>query len=234
LRQLGARTGKLSRIAPLLAGWFVVACAGAGSSPSTAPSGSIAAPSGSVEIRQYQGQDLTAINYIKETSITGPQYVPLDTYRLKVSGLVNSPLELTYDQVLGYGHFSKVATLHCVEGWDATILWGGVRIKEILAAAGVRGGAPVVIFHAADGYTSSLPLAYIQANDILLAFKMNGVTLPVEQGFPFQVVAESKWGYKWVKWVTEIELSSDTSYRGYWEQRGYNNDGDQSGPIFEP
>ena len=169
-----------------------------------------------------------------ETDIAGPQQVSLGTYRLKVSGLVNTPLELTYDQVLGYDHFSKVVTLHCVEGWDATILWEGVRIEDILAAAGVRDGAPVVIFHAVDGYTSSLPLAFIQANDILLAFNMNGLTLAAQYGFPFQVVAESKWGYKWVKWVDGIELSSDTSYRGYWETRSYNNNGDQSGPMFEP
>jgi len=63
---------------------------------------------------------------------------------------------------------------------------------------------------------------------------MNGLTLSAERGFPFQVVAESKWGYKWVKWVTEIELSVDEHYRGYWESRGYNNNGDQAGPIFEP
>jgi DMSO/TMAO reductase YedYZ molybdopterin-dependent catalytic subunit len=147
---------------------------------------------------------------------------------------VNSPLELTYDQVLAYDHLSRVVTLHCVEGWDATILWEGVLIKDILADAGVRDGAPVVIFHAVDGYTSSLPLAYIQANNILLAFRMNGLALSAEHGFPFQVVAESKWGYKWVKWVDGIELSNDTSYRGYWETQGYNNNGDQSGPIFEP
>jgi DMSO/TMAO reductase YedYZ molybdopterin-dependent catalytic subunit len=210
-----------------MAGWLVVACAGAGSSSS-------AAPSGPVEIRQYQGQNLSAISDILETDIAGPQHVSLDTYRLKVSGLVNKPLELTYDQVLGYDHFSKVVTLRCVDGWDATILWEGVRIKDILAAAGVRDGAPVVIFHAVDGYTSSLPLAYVQASDILLAYNINGLTLPAEQGFPFQVVAESKWGYKWVKWVDGIELSSDTSYRGYWESRGYDNNGDGSGPMFEP
>jgi len=227
LTQRGTGAGKVGRIAPLLVGWLVVACSGAGSSSS-------AAPSGPVEIRQYQGQNLSAVSDILATDIAGPQHVSLDTYRLKVSGLVDKPLELTYDQVLGYDHFSKVVTLRCVDGWDATILWEGVRIQDILTSAGVRDGAPVVIFHAVDGYTSSLPLTYVQAGDILLAFKMNGLPLPAEQGFPFQVVAESKWGYKWVKWVDGIELSSDTSYRGYWESRGYDNNGDGSGPMFEP
>jgi DMSO/TMAO reductase YedYZ molybdopterin-dependent catalytic subunit len=224
LRRQGAR-GKLGRIAPLLAVLLVVACG---------ESSSYTAPPGLVEIRQYQGQDLSAISDILETDISGPQQVSLDTYRLKVSGLVSTPLELTYDQVLGYEHVSKVVTLHCVEGWDATLLWEGVRIEDILAAAGVQDGAPVVIFHAVDGYTSSLPLAYVQDNDILLAYNINGLPLPAEEGFPFQVVAESKWGYKWVKWVDGIELSSDTSYRGYWESRGYDNNGDGAGPMFEP
>ena len=227
MRRRVAGGGKLRLPALLLQGWLVVACAGASSGPSNAPSGP-------VEIRQYQGQNLSAISDILETDIAGPQLVSVDTYRLKVSGLVAKPLELTYDQVLGYDHFKKVANLPCVSGWDVTLLWEGVRIKDILAAAGVRDGAPVVIFHAVDGYTSSLPLSFVQDNDILLAYKMNGLTLPTEEGFPFMVVAESKWGYKWVKWVDGIELSSDTSYRGYWETRSYNNNGDQSGPMFEP
>ncbi|MDH7475700.1 MAG: molybdopterin-dependent oxidoreductase, partial [Anaerolineae bacterium] len=129
--------------------------------------------------------------------------------------------------------YSKVVTLYCVEGWDATILWEGVLIEDLLNQAGVQDDAVTVIFHAADGYTSSLQLDYVRQNKIMLAYKMNGVQLPPERGFPFQVVAESKWGYKWVKWVTQIELSDDPDYRGYWERRGYNNDGDLSGPIFE-
>jgi len=62
--------------------------------------------------------------------------------------------------------------------------------------------------------------------NLLLAYEMNGVLLPSERGFPFQVVAEDKLGYKWAKWVTEIELSSDDGYRGYWEERGYDNKAD--------
>lgn len=218
---------KPARPSLLLMALTLAACSGAG------PGSSLAALQ-SIEIREYNGEPLSSIGDFRENSIKGVQHVSLDGYHLKISGLVNTPLELTYDQVLGHDRFSKVVTLHCVEGWDATILWEGVRLTDILAAAGVRDDAPVVIFHAVDGYTSSLPLAYVRQNDILLAYRMNGVTLPAERGFPFQVVAESKWGYKWVKWVDEIELSNDTSYRGYWETRGYNNDGEQIGPIFEP
>jgi DMSO/TMAO reductase YedYZ molybdopterin-dependent catalytic subunit len=68
----------------------------------------------------------------------------------------------------------------------------------------------------------------------LLAYTMNGVTLPAERGFPFVVVAEAKWGYKWVKWVTEIELSNDPTYKGYWESFGYSNNGDLDQPFFGP
>jgi len=54
-----------------------------------------------------------------------------------------------------------------------------------------------------------------------MAYAMNGVTLPPERGFPFQLVAEDRWGYKWAKWIETIELSDNPNYRGYWEQRGY-------------
>ena len=62
-------------------------------------------------------------------------------------------------------------------------------------------------------------------NDILMAYAMNNVTLPAERGFPFELVAEDKWGYKWIKWIEEIELSSNPNYKGYWELRGYRTPG---------
>jgi DMSO/TMAO reductase YedYZ molybdopterin-dependent catalytic subunit len=186
------------------------------------------------EIAEYEGEDLSSIEDFRENSIKGPQYVSLDDYTLAVSGLVEMPLSLTYDEVLAHDSYSKVVTLHCVEGWDAKILWEGVLIDDLLREAGVKDGAVTVIFHAADGYTSSLPLDFLRANNILLAYKMNEVTLPPERGFPFQVVAEAKWGYKWVKWVTEIELSDNPDYHGYWESFGYGNNGDISDPPLGP
>jgi DMSO/TMAO reductase YedYZ molybdopterin-dependent catalytic subunit len=83
-----------------------------------------------------------------------------------------------------------------------------------------------VIFYAQDGYSTSLPLSYIVSNNIMIAYKMNGVVLPPDRGYPFQLVAESKYGYKWIKWITQIEVSDDANYRGYWESRGYSNNAD--------
>lgn len=60
----------------------------------------------------------------------------------------------------------------------------------------------------------------------MLAYQSNGLPLPAEMGYPFIVVAEDKWGYKWARWVDWIELSDDPNYRGYWEQLGYSNEGD--------
>ena len=180
-----------------------------------------------VEIRQYEGQKLSSIDDFRENSIKGPQFMDNKSYGLVITGLVNNEIEYTYDDVISNHHlFEKVVTLHCVEGWDVTILWEGVLIKDLIEEAGVDSGAKVVIFYAYDGYSTSLPLDYIINNDIITAYKMNGVVLPPERGFPFQLVAESKYGYKWIKWITKIELSDNVDYRGYWESRGFSNDAD--------
>jgi DMSO/TMAO reductase YedYZ molybdopterin-dependent catalytic subunit len=179
-----------------------------------------------VEIKEYQGTDLSSIADFRENSIKGPQSIDLESYRLKVDGLVDSPLEYTLGEVTdNHQSYQKVVTLNCVEGWRVNILWEGVLVKDLIDEAKASPEANTVIFHAYDGYTTSLPLDYIVSQNIMLAYKMNGLVLPPERGAPFQLVAESKWGYKWIKWVTRIELSDDPNYEGYWESRGYSNDG---------
>jgi len=186
-----------------------------------------------VEIQMYQGEHLSSINDLHENSIHGTQYVSDDQYRLTVDGFVNTTLTYPYQSVLNdHNHYTKRVTLHCVEGWDATILWEGVLVRDLLTEAGVRPGATTVIFHAHDGYTTSFPVDYFMTHDIIMAYRMNNVTLPAERGFPFQLVAEDKWGYKWIKWIERIELSDQTTYRGYWEQRGYSNPGDLNRSFF--
>ncbi|MCF7835772.1 MAG: molybdopterin-dependent oxidoreductase [Candidatus Marinimicrobia bacterium] len=180
-----------------------------------------------VEIREYEGEDLSSVTDFVENSITGVQEINTKDYRLKINGLVNNPKEFTYDEVLNnHQHYKKVVTLNCVEGWDSTVLWEGVLVKDLINEAGVSSGAKTVIFHANDGYTTSFPIEYILDNDIIIAYNMNGGALIPERGFPFALVAESKWGYKWIRWITKIELSDDADYEGFWEKRGYSNDGD--------
>ena len=179
------------------------------------------------EVREYEGEDLSSVKDFRENSIKGPQNVDIENYRLEITGLIENPASYSYDEVIeGYQNYKKAVTLYCVEGWDVTILWEGVLVSDLLAGAGPLPEAQVVIFHAYDGYTTSLPLDYIIDNDILMAYKMNEIIMPPERGFPFGLVAESKWGYKWIKWITTIELSDDVDYRGYWEERGYSNTAD--------
>jgi len=186
-----------------------------------------------VEIREYEGVDLSSISDFRENSIKGPQEIDLGNYMLRITGLVADSKNYTYDEIMNnHQHYKKVVTLDCVEGWSATILWEGLLVRDLLVGAGPLANAEVVIFHAYDGYTTSVPVDYVMDNDILMASKMNDVILPAERGFPFQLVAESKWGYKWIKWITEIELSDDVSYRGYWESRGYSNTADLDKGFF--
>ena len=186
-----------------------------------------------VEVREYEGKRLDSVaTDFRENSIEGPQYIDKDSYRLEIDGQVDHPLSLTYDEVLNRQTYKKVAMLECVEGWSVDILWEGVLVRDLLEQAGVKPEANTVIFRAYDGYSSSEPLQFFYDKDILLAGKMNDVTIPPERGFPFMLVAEDKWGYKWVKWITKIEVSSDPNFRGYWESRGYNQNGDRSGSKF--
>jgi len=187
-----------------------------------------------VQVKEYQGENLSSINSFRENSIKGPQHVDIDSYRLEITGLVGNPLSYTYDEVIeDNDNYKKVVRLNCVEGWAVNILWEGVKVEDLLKDVETLPEANTIIFHAYDGYTTSFPIEYVIGNDILMAFKMNEVTIPPERGFPFQLVAESKWGYKWIKWITKIELSDDPEYRGYWESRGYSNDGDLNKSSLE-
>ena len=204
---------------------------GQGSRLISPPGGLNALPA--VEVRAYQGNDLSSVNDFRENSIRGPQYVNISDYRLTVSGLTNTTDVYTYQDILArYPHYTKVVTLFCVEGWDATILWEGVLVSDLIRDAGIDPRANTVIFTAHDGYTTSFPLDYLMNHDILMAYTMNNVTLPAERGYPFQLVAQDKWGYKWIKWIKKIQLTDDPDYRGYWEQRGYSNTADLEKNYF--
>lgn len=201
------------------------ACLGGCAQTQSAPEGAVDIEElAAAEVKEYEGKDLSSITEFRENSIAGVQYIEIDTYKLALDGLVETPADLTYEQVLDHTPYQKVVTLHCVEGWSVDILWEGILLKDLFDEVKVKSEANTVIFHSYDGYTTSLPLQTVLDKDLIIAYKMNGVVLPAERGFPFQLVAEDKLGYKWAKWITRIELSDDSSYQGYWEQRGYSNE----------
>jgi DMSO/TMAO reductase YedYZ molybdopterin-dependent catalytic subunit len=184
------------------------------------------------EVNVYQGKSLTPVNsYIQylishpDVAIAGTQHINRETYRLAITGLVNKPLNYTYDAVVNnFNSTLQVGTLPCIEGWSVTLLWQGVPISDILNQAGVSPYATTLIFVASDGYSSSLPLEYVTQNRIIIAYKMNNLTLTDQTGWPLFLVAQNQYGYKWVEWLTEINVSDDSNYLGYWESRGYPND----------
>ncbi len=177
------------------------------------------------EVIEYEGERLSSVWDFRENSIRGVQYIDVGDYRLRVFGLVGEDKEYRYDEVINRQSYSKVITLHCVEGWSAKILWEGIILRELLSEIDILPEANTIIFHAEDGYTVAYPIEYIMDQDILLAYKMNNETMIPERGFPFQLVAEDKWGYKWIKWVVGIEFSDNEDYLGFWESRGYSDSG---------
>jgi DMSO/TMAO reductase YedYZ molybdopterin-dependent catalytic subunit len=109
------------------------------------------------------------------------------------------------------------------------MLWQGIPIQDLLQEAGASPNATTLIFYASDGYTTELPISYVVQNNLILAYKVNNVTLPAAAGFPLTLVAQNQYGYKWIKWITRIDVSNDSSYLGYWESRGYPNNATVNG-----
>lgn len=192
-------------------------------------------PEDEVEATEFHGVELTPMRLQGNNALDGTQTLDRDTYILTIDGLTDNAVTLNYQDLLDLPQESRLITLHCVEGWEFFAKVTGPTIASVFALAGVKTEARTAIFYTTDvpdGYTS-LELEYLQTQDIMLALKINDLTLPPSRGFPFQVVAVGKYGYKWAKWVTRIELSTDTAFRGFWESRGYNNNADINGPRFE-
>ncbi len=183
------------------------------------------------EALEYDGLDLTPIDDQRNNAIKGTQYLYPDYYRLEITGMVNETITLTYNDIISYQPVSKAVPLDCVEGWGFAAKWTGVKMETLLNEAGIQEGATAVIFYSEDGYSTALDLDYLIDNNIIVAYKINDITLPPDRGFPLQLVAEGKYGYKWAKWIVKMEVVDD-DYEGYWESRGYNNDADVGGPKF--
>lgn len=183
----------------------------------------LALPLAIVVSQGLASDDITPNDEFFTLSISGTPAINQTDWRLVVHGQVDNELNLTYDEFLALPNASVTATLQCVEGPSGRADWTGLPLSKLLEMAGLNDSAQEVVFHAADGYSSSLTVEDARSEGVMLAHTMNGETLPADHGFPLRLVAPEKYGYKWVKWITVIEVV-DEDYKGYWERRGWDDD----------
>jgi DMSO/TMAO reductase YedYZ molybdopterin-dependent catalytic subunit len=155
---------------------------------------------------------------------TMPRFDPR-TWRLRISGLVDTPLALTYKELLALPRTETVADFHCVTGWSVSnVHWAGVRFDDLLAAAGLKPQAHALTFISAEKpYVDSLTLQQLRLPQVMLAYEMDGKPLTRAHGAPVRVVIPEMYGYKNTKWVEEI-VAAPAAIAGYWEQNGYDVD----------
>ena len=148
------------------------------------------------------------------------------TWRLRVKGEVNKPLELTHDELLARPRTAAVSDFHCVTRWSRLDnRWEGVLFKDLAALAGPGPAARFVSIECEGGYHTSLPLEVIMEDDVILAYRHDGADLDPAHGWPLRLVVPEKYAYKSAKWVRVIRfLVADEP--GYWERRGYSNSAD--------
>jgi DMSO/TMAO reductase YedYZ molybdopterin-dependent catalytic subunit len=147
-------------------------------------------------------------------------------YRLRVQGLVDEQIVLTYDDLLAMTPTSLTRDFQCVTGWRVhDVEWKGVRLGDVLDRAGVAPEARAVRFTSFDGaYSESLTLAQARRRDVLVAYELEGAPLSDEHGGPVRLYVAPMYGYKSLKWLDTIVLTKDVQ-EGYWEVRGYDVDG---------
>jgi DMSO/TMAO reductase YedYZ molybdopterin-dependent catalytic subunit len=168
-----------------------------------------------------KGEKLKSAENGPERSVLGRPRVDLDNFQLFISGLVHSPFSLTLAEIQKMPPFyTGKMVMYCIEGWEVWGNWKGILVKDLLKRASLKDNALYVMFHCADGYSTTLPIAYLEKYDAMLAYEVNGKTLRAEDGLPLRLIAFGKYGYKWAKWVNRIQVL-DRTRKGYWEQRGY-------------
>lgn len=153
--------------------------------------------------------------------------VPLDKWRLEISGLVERPYTLNWDEFQALPRVKVYADFHCVTTWSRLDnVWEGVSIRELLGRAGIKPAAKFVVAHGYDsGWTTNLPLADLLQEDTLAADLHDGKPLMEDHGGPCRLIVPQLYAWKSAKWLKGIELV-EHDQPGYWEQGGYHNHGD--------
>lgn len=147
-------------------------------------------------------------------------------FRLQISGEVEHPFTLDFDQLVGAGAIEAALDVHCVTGW--TVLgarFKGVPLARLAARAKPKASARHVIFEAAHGYTANVPLAEALAPEVLIAYELEGQPLRAPHGAPVRAIVPDLYFWKSAKWLTGVRFVTRDA-PGYWERRGYSNHGD--------
>jgi DMSO/TMAO reductase YedYZ molybdopterin-dependent catalytic subunit len=150
----------------------------------------------------------------------------LERFRLRISGEVEAPYTLSFAELLALPQTTLSVDVHCVTGWsvmDAKIQ--GVLVRHLAERAKLKPSARHVIFEAAHGYTSNVPLREALAPNVMVARELNGAAMPRAHGGPARAVVPSLYFWKSAKWLTGIRFVARDE-PGYWETRGYHNHGD--------
>jgi len=159
-------------------------------------------------------------------SALGEPEIDYYNFKLEITGLVDSSYNLSLIEVFGKPETqTDTMLMYCVEGWEVWGVWQGVSVKELLDEARVRPEGRYVLFTCADGYSTCLPLSYLENYNIILAYNVNGTSLKSSDGYPLRLISFGKFGYKWAKWVNRIKVI-DMYEAGYWESRGFTDDAD--------
>lgn len=154
-----------------------------------------------------------------------PKFDPQE-WKLTIDGEVEKLLVLNWNDVLALPKTVQVADFHCVEGWSVLDnKWEGVAFQTIIEKTVLKPNVKSVLFSCGDGYSTSLPLAVLVDNDVLLAYKRNDRPLEPENGAPLRLIVPKKYAYKSAMWLQKITFNVK-HVLGYWELRGYSDTAD--------
>jgi DMSO/TMAO reductase YedYZ molybdopterin-dependent catalytic subunit len=146
----------------------------------------------------------------------------LNNWKLVVYGLVKNPIEITFGEMLNLTRKDQVSDLHCVSGWTINdIPWNGFHLSTLFELVEPSSDASHITFHSYNNiYKESIPIEDALNSETMMAYGINGSTIPLPHGFPLRLVVPYKWGYKSAKYVYGIEFT-DSAVKGYWETFGY-------------
>lgn len=172
---------------------------------------------------------ITPTEHFYIVQFSGPKQIDPADWSLQITGKVQNPLRLTYEEILKRPPMEKMVTLQCIDNEVAgelisNAVWKGISLKSLLEEARPLPSVEDVAMHGADDYSDSITIDRALHYDVFLAYEMNGKPLTKEHGFPLRAVVPGLFGIKNVKWLTKINLV-DENYLGYWQQKGWTDEG---------